>query len=364
VSVKAIAWAFEQNLKGNHKLVLIALANFADEHGGCWPSHRSIASHAGCSISTAQRCIKELEKRGYLVAREQTSESGRKIPCRYDLLLTAVVFKIEPEPQHLERVSVKMTDRGIGQNDRQPGQNDRGVSVTGDRGYRSSVTDTKEPSLEPSSEEPPNPQTGEAAIAAKPNSGTRKPKSAKPKAEIDCVEAFRTFADAAQRLGLPIPNSLTPSRRRSIAARIREHGPESWGKAMAMIEASPLLLGQVPDKDFRISLDWLLKPANFPKVLDGNYVKRDAKSATTNVDLWWHDPAKVAAVTPSQWRGSIAKHAAKIWPIDKLGPPPGDRGCLVPRAIIDELELSDRYDEHGIATPPRRSRSRLNEAHA
>lgn len=64
--------------------------------------------------------------------------------------------------------------------------------------------------------------------------------------------------------------------------------------------------------------------------------------------VWWKDPAKVAEITPERWRQGIAQYANGIWPVDKLGPAPGSRNCVVPPDIVAELHLTEKYDEHGI----------------
>jgi hypothetical protein len=64
---------------------------------------------------------------------------------------------------------------------------------------------------------------------------------------------------------------------------------------------------------------------------------------------WWLDPKKVEQVTDAQWRGSIAKHANGIWPPDKLGPAPGNPRCVVPKHIVTELRLTERYTDKGIS---------------
>lgn len=66
-------------------------------------------------------------------------------------------------------------------------------------------------------------------------------------------------------------------------------------------------------------------------------------------DAWWADEQKLLQVTDSMWRGSIARHANGIWPVDKLGPPPGSPRCVVPKHIIDELGLEKKYDQHGMS---------------
>lgn len=73
--------------------------------------------------------------------------------------------------------------------------------------------------------------------------------------------------------------------------------------------------------------------------------------AKTPVDAkgrgWWQNPTAVAAATPARWRDGIAKHANGFWDVGYLGPPPGDPKCLIPRALIEELQLEKTYTEKG-----------------
>lgn len=62
MSVKALNQAFETKLNGNLKLVLLALADSADDNMQCFPSFEHIAKKASVSRSTAIRTIEKLEK--------------------------------------------------------------------------------------------------------------------------------------------------------------------------------------------------------------------------------------------------------------------------------------------------------------
>lgn len=54
-----------------------------------------------------------------------------------------------------------------------------------------------------------------------------------------------------------------------LKARINEHGIDTVIKAIKSIDNSKFLKGYV--SDFRITIDWFIKPNNFIKVLEGNY---------------------------------------------------------------------------------------------
>lgn len=59
-------WAWEQPLPPVPKLVLMALADNADDHGYCWPKMKTIAAKCSTSERTVQRTIKTLLAAGLL----------------------------------------------------------------------------------------------------------------------------------------------------------------------------------------------------------------------------------------------------------------------------------------------------------
>lgn len=69
----------------------------------------------------------------------------------------------------------------------------------------------------------------------------------------------------------------------------------------------------------------------------------------TSKPAWWQKADVVNRITPERWRSAIAEHANGLWPVDKLGPPPGDARCVVPPSIVSELRLTELYDPSGIA---------------
>lgn len=65
MSWEALSWAAQQKAGGStDKLILIILANFANEHGISFPAHKTIAQKAECGVSTVERALKRLEDRG------------------------------------------------------------------------------------------------------------------------------------------------------------------------------------------------------------------------------------------------------------------------------------------------------------
>lgn len=58
------------------RLVLLALADQANEDGFCWPFMATIASRADCGLSTARKACADLEAKGFLRRRLQKSADG------------------------------------------------------------------------------------------------------------------------------------------------------------------------------------------------------------------------------------------------------------------------------------------------
>lgn len=65
-----------------------------------------------------------------------------------------------------------------------------------------------------------------------------------------------------------------------LKARINEHGLDTVIKAIKSIDQSKFLKGYV--SDFRITIDWFIKPNNFIKVLEGNYNDKKKSSRLTD----------------------------------------------------------------------------------
>ena len=77
MSIKAINQAFKSNLNGNIKLVLLALADCADDNLQCFPSYSHIAKKSSISISTAKRIVEKLEQIG-VCQKQHRFKKGKK----------------------------------------------------------------------------------------------------------------------------------------------------------------------------------------------------------------------------------------------------------------------------------------------
>lgn len=111
-----------------------------------------------------------------------------------------------------------------------------------------------------------------------PVASSQEPKKKPPSPKGDGLpvqEAYDLWCATALVCGLT-QGKLTPARRKSIAARLRENeGLIGWKLMLAGIERSSFLTGGQPGRDggspFRASIDFVLKPAKFQRIVEGSY---------------------------------------------------------------------------------------------
>jgi len=73
------------------RLVLLALADHANDEGVAWPSQRGLAAKCGVSRKTVNECLAAARDTGLLSVEQTTDEHGRPSVCRYILRLAVGV---------------------------------------------------------------------------------------------------------------------------------------------------------------------------------------------------------------------------------------------------------------------------------
>ena len=175
VKVSSWVWGLETLTDNAPLLVLLALADAANDEGYCWHNQKTLCKKSRQSTSTARRALRKLEAMGLVTTFRRMTSKG--------LASNLYLLNVGAEPDHtlqsdqsitlnvpdgatideviaeVERYRlfrmiprpVKMTAGGSGQNDRR-GHDDRRGAVTHDGTPRSQVSGPykEEPSYEPS----------------------------------------------------------------------------------------------------------------------------------------------------------------------------------------------------------------------
>ncbi|MCX8676244.1 MULTISPECIES: DUF6291 domain-containing protein [unclassified Apibacter] len=106
--------------------------------------------------------------------------------------------------------------------------------------------------------------------------------STKEERKKDCEEIVNNFNDRCTYL--PIVQKITDKRISSVSARIKEFGKEKVNEVIDMVSESTFLNGQ-NKQSWTADFDWIMSPANFIKILEGNYKNKDLRHETTDEDF-------------------------------------------------------------------------------
>jgi hypothetical protein len=106
------------------------------------------------------------------------------------------------------------------------------------------------------------------------------------------LEAVARWNALAERHGRPKIEAVTETRRKALRARLVEH-PDLWD----LLDAEAAHLGAWARGQAFLTFDWILKPANLAKLLEGNYRERPGEgvpeaAAKLGRRSSWNDPHK------------------------------------------------------------------------
>lgn len=115
--------------------------------------------------------------------------------------------------------------------------------------------------------------------------------NATPSKALD-LEAVTRWNALAELHGRPKIESITEPRRKALRARLAEH-PDLWD----LLDAETAHLGAWARGQAFLTFDWVLRPANLAKLLEGNYRERPGESTPTAAarlgrQSSWRDPDK------------------------------------------------------------------------
>lgn len=90
---------------------------------------------------------------------------------------------------------------------------------------------------------------------------------------------------------LPKVQALNDNRKKAVRARVKEHGEKTILRVIALVKQSDFLCGRTSN-NWNASFDWVMKPANFVKVLEGNYANKNANKQKGRGDIQISDERK------------------------------------------------------------------------
>ncbi len=259
IEIMNSAWQFDRG--GSEKLVLLAMANWADDDGNCYPSIAAIAHRACLSEVQARRVVHGLISDGYITVTGNHNGGRNSESRKYRIN----VSKLQTTPL-ADDTRTTLTD-------------DRGTPLADESPPLSPVI--AHPSHGRSS--PLSPVRANTSL----HINYRDPKSADA---LDCPHQEILKLYHQHLPNNPKVKVWTEGRRKLLQTRwrecmkpvgnvfgyaSREEGLAKWGEFFSIVGDSAFLTGQVPGRNggppFLPDLEWLLKPTNFAKVLENRY---------------------------------------------------------------------------------------------
>jgi hypothetical protein len=262
MSVAAISWTFRQKVPPTAKLVLLALSDHADDRGRCWPGIDAVAEKTGLNPRTVQRQIRLLEKTGVVRIELRFNESGRQTSSVYELEIG--VWRSATPPRHADGVAAAdCHPRG-----RQAATPEGGtVPPESIRGTIRGTVDLSSPDGED--------VRGEATDH---RASERKAKNKTPPCPHEqIIELYHELLPMCPKV-----REWNKTREGLLRARWRDdpkrHDLNWWRDFFRYIAQSDFLTGQTQGRSdrppFVADLEWLLRPSNFAKVIEGRYENR------------------------------------------------------------------------------------------
>lgn len=273
MSVEALAWAIDLKIPPTQKLVLICLANYADENGVCWPGQKKLADKTGLTDRTVRTQLSCMEKAGLFTRRQRRRENMTRTSDEYTLCINRKDFPVGNRkgfPVGGDRgVADTPEDTVIAEKKGQPenasgtNQDNSDLPENDDTSHRKGFPGI-EPSEEPSEEKPGKKKSGPIAEA------------------VEIYEAICVPAGLS-----PIAN-ITEARRKGINARLDDGGFKDWTLACQAAARSPWWRGEREPTDgrkkFRGNIDALIRPSNFSKLLEGFYPAEEPRKPNQEYD--------------------------------------------------------------------------------
>jgi hypothetical protein len=199
------------------KLVLLALADWANDEGLCWPSINRLAAKSCLTPRCIQKTIRSLEDCD-LIRREEVTGKGN----RY--WITLPMNDVHPCPTFTP----------------------------------------------PMNEVHPTPEPRSPNTSYTHQDTSNEMSSDDDKVTVD--EVVRAWNELADHKRLPRVAKLTSSRRKQIQSLIREYNVDDWSTAMTAINNSKFLCGE-NERGWKANFDFLLQPKSFVKLIEGAYNK-------------------------------------------------------------------------------------------
>lgn len=262
MSIKTMAAVWERFPGGGSELLaLLALADWSDDDGRCYPSVAAIAKKTRLSKSQAQRVVHGLIDSGVVLVEGNEAGGAPGATRRYRILVDQLTGRTNATRRG--RTGATGSTNATGRMNAADGSH-----PCGETGSTHATQTVIEPSITNTS---PYGDGGKPAAAG----------VADPCPHQQIIDLYHRLLPMGRQV-----RDWTPARARALRARWRDKPArqklEWWERFFAYCAESKFLTGKAATtgrKPFEVSLDWLVKSENLTKVIEGAYHEADEVAA-------------------------------------------------------------------------------------
>lgn len=259
MSVRTLARVWEHSRhSGTHLLMMLAIADFADDDGRAYPAVGTLAKKCRMTPRNANLILAELRKSGELVVKPNEGPKGTNL---------YFIPRLPPEESFTPTPEAGFTPEESFTLKR--------ASPTPEAGFPKPLKPTSDkPSL--NRQEPSISNSAELLVGKVADETDSKGKAKKKTPDCPHQEIIAAYHEALP--ACPRIRDWTAARAANLRARWNEDPKRQnldwWARLFAYVAESDFLVGKVTSpgrKPFMASLEWLLKAENFAKVREGRY---------------------------------------------------------------------------------------------
>lgn len=236
---------YDKDLTANSKLLYGEITALCNEKGYCWATNNYFAELYGVGKNTISNWIGQLIKKGYLFSEIKYKFGTNEIDKRYLKLTEKPILKSNDTYNEKMEYPISKNNDTYNEKMNDPTPKNQNAPITKNWKENNTIlNNTINNTLD--------------------NNTISK--------DIVCRTKVQPIIDKWNELGLQKIIAITPGTNRYtlLNARIKSYGLDNILRAIENIAGSKFLKGQNKN-GWIITFDWLIKPNNFIKVLEGNY---------------------------------------------------------------------------------------------
>lgn len=236
MSVKIMSYVWDvPTFKGSDKLIMLCLADFANEEGFCWPSIETISRKSGVSASTVKSVLKKLVQAQWLTKKNQFKKvEGKSVRASNQYLLHVGKLRKhafeasdyllgtqsqQPDLEHSELEQTESEQADLERSEYTQGVGQISAGGRSESGYKPSI----DPSIDPSSKDlaPSKLEASEPSVISLPTNRKGELYEVSASQVMDWKQTYPAVDVLEQLRKMKVWSDANPRKRKTLGGMVR-----------------------------------------------------------------------------------------------------------------------------------------------